>query len=533
MPIVGGGTEAMKCREYIDVAVSMVQDAIDHRKDWMEDARHDHGGWKLTVNKRNMQVFRHRSTPTLGNANMIRNSHQTASSQGGDSSSHASASSLYTFLTVGYLNTTIDELHTALFATTSVDDQIMHSLLLEKEYVTSHVLQTLSDMAPLSLDPHLPAYCGVKYIKIRMPASQFGLHPREAVYLEYLTLREDNTLARVVYSIDNYLPLVKDHHRAVLRDVWLFMPAPNGKIQVVAKTFHDMQGSAPKILGDQSALSFWRVYEKLTSLSYIRRLLSAAGTMGNGRGSVSDLARSLPITRESYHRPTNFGHSNLRTYCQCCRRKFTLFHGKRFCCSQCSMTMCSNCHLRVVYSIQASPDPVPFDLLHLTAMTPRNDVVCLACVHRSKETFSDFVKVKTPEVDDDAWEAALGIHATGHAEADQHHHHHAPLHAPLDKDAVKLPPHAHHAHHGHAAHPRPGSLPAPVTTLPVKESDCDVFQEMRKSIAIQESILSAMRASWHGHTEQEMCVQQPHHHHQRPSEFTFERDSDRFEEVVE
>ncbi|RHY29868.1 hypothetical protein DYB32_004788 [Aphanomyces invadans] len=308
MPIVDGGTEAMKCREYIDVAVSMVQDAIDHRKDWMEDARHDHGGWKLTVNKRNMQVFRHRSTPTLGNANMIRNSHQTASSQGGDSSSHASASSLYTFLTVGYLNTTIDELHTALFATTSVDDQIMHSLLLEKEYVTSHVLQTLSDMAPLSLDPHLPAYCGVKYIKIRMPASQFGLHPREAVYLEYLTLREDNTLARVVYSIDNYLPLVKDHHRAVLRDVWLFMPAPNGKIQVVAKTFHDMQGSAPKILGDQSALSFWRVYEKLTSLSYIRRLLSAAGTMGNGRGSVSDLARSLPITRESYHRPTNFGH---------------------------------------------------------------------------------------------------------------------------------------------------------------------------------------------------------------------------------
>ncbi|KAF0774728.1 hypothetical protein AaE_001573 [Aphanomyces astaci] len=194
--------------------------------------------------------------------------------------------------------------------------------------MTSHVLQSLTDTAPPSLDPHLPDFCGIKYIKMR---SRFGMHPREAVYLEvhirsvhipttrdfhsrhthylslfqYLTLREDNTLVKVVYSVNNYLPLHKDHHRAVLRDVWLFMPAPNGKIQVVAKTFHDMPGS--KLLNtDQSALSFWCIYDKLTSLSYIRRLLSSTGALG-GRNSVSELARSLPATLESFQRAAN-GH---------------------------------------------------------------------------------------------------------------------------------------------------------------------------------------------------------------------------------
>ncbi|ETV84567.1 hypothetical protein H257_03738 [Aphanomyces astaci] len=528
MPIVEAGSNFMKCREYVDVAVSIVQDAIDHREDWIDDARHDDRGWKLTVNKRNMQVFRHKSSPALlpsESAATMHSQYRQPSPHGSSSTSSNSASSC-TFLTVGYLTTTIDELHTALYATTSVDDQVMHSLLLEKEFMTSHVLQSLTETAPPSLDPHLPDFCGIKYIKMR---SRFGMHPREAVYLEYLTLREDNTLVKVVYSVNNYLPLHKDHHRAVLRDVWLFMPAPNGKIQVVAKTFHDMPGS--KLLNtDQSALSFWCIYDKLTSLSYIRRLLSSTGALG-GRNSVSELARSLPATLESFQRAANGHPSNVRSHCQCCRRKFTLFHGKRFTCAQCDMTMCSNCHLRVVYAVQASLDPTPLDQLHATAMTVHNNVICLVCVHRSKETFSDFIKVKAPEIDDDAWEAAQGNNVGGRFHTSSHATFKDATVSSYSTEGMRTPPPlTHHFHTAPHPHSRAGSLPASAAGTTHREND-DVFQEMRKSIAIQESILSAMRASWHGHTEQEQYVQQQPH--QRPSEFTFDRDSDRFEEVVE
>ncbi|RLO07007.1 hypothetical protein DYB28_000673 [Aphanomyces astaci] len=480
MPTVEAGSNFMKCREYVDAAVSIVQDAIDHREDWIDDARHDDRGWKLTVNKRNMQVFRHKSSPALlpsESAATIHSQYCQPTPHGSSSTSSNSASSC-TFLTVGYLTTTIDELHTALYATTSVDDQVMHSLLLEKEFMTSHVLQSLTDTAPPSLDPHLPDFCGIKYIKMR---SRFGMHPREAVYLEvhirsvhipttrdfhsrhthylslfqYLTLREDNTLVKVVYSVNNYLPLHKDHHRAVLRDVWLFMPAPNGKIQVVAKTFHDMPGS--KLLNtDQSALSFWCIYDKLTSLSYIRRLLSSTGALG-GRNSVSELARSLPATLECIHIVTS-------------------------------------------------------------------SLTGLMCV-------VDFIKVKAPEIDDDAWEAAQGNNVGGRFHTSSHATFKDATVSSYSTEGMRTrPPLTHHFHTAPHPHSRAGSLPASAAGTTHREND-DVFQEMRKSIAIQESILSAMRASWHGHTEQEQYVQQQPH--QRPSEFTFDRDSDRFEEVVE
>ncbi|KAG9413780.1 hypothetical protein AC1031_013003 [Aphanomyces cochlioides] len=272
--------------EYRSLVEDSVVDAINHREDWIDDARHDNSGWKLTVNKRNMQVFRKKTQSVPHDA---------------------TSSSLFTFLTVGYLSTTIEDLHTSLYAATSKDDQILHSLLLDKEFLTSQVLAVLDDIALPSLDPDLPDFLGIKYIKLRMPGSRLGVNPRESVYVEYLTLREDNILVKVVHSIDNFLPPHTDGgviHRATLRDVWLFVPAPNGKIQVVARTFHDMKGSAPKYFSDQSALSFWRVYDKLTSMSYVRRLL--AMPHGALRGSLSSLTQSQPITRGSIRRAVRY-----------------------------------------------------------------------------------------------------------------------------------------------------------------------------------------------------------------------------------
>ncbi|CAK4208902.1 unnamed protein product [Aphanomyces euteiches] len=495
--------------EYRSLVEEVVVDAIDHRELWIDDARHDNSGWKLTVNKRNMQVFRKKTQSVPHDA---------------------TSSSLFTFLTVGYLSTTIEDLHTSLYAATSKDDQILHSLLLDKEFLTSQVLAVLDDIALPSLDPDLPDFLGIKYIKLRMPGSRLGVNPRESVYVEYLTLREDNILVKVVHSIDNFLPPHTDGgviHRATLRDVWLFVPAPNGKIQVVARTFHDMKGSAPKYFSDQSALSFWRVYDKLTSMSYVRRLL--AMPHGALRGSLSSLTQSQPITRGSIRRAV----SQTRTHCQCCKRKFTLFHSKRFMCTHCSAVVCSNCHVPINYSVQKSVHPIPHDKVHVAAMESHKDLVCLVCIHRSKETFQgthvmdravvivtrshvDFDRVEAPKDGEDIWEAALQSklpHTTTHAAYKPRA---SELELRLSKeDQPPVEPFTPH----HQSTGRPSDDP-------------NVFDEMRKSIAIQESILSAMRASWHGTTEQEMYVQkQSSKYKSRASEYTFERDSDRFEEI--
>ncbi|KAF0682546.1 Aste57867_25344 [Aphanomyces stellatus] len=522
MPAITGFME----HEYKTLVNEIVRDAIDHREDWIDDARQDGSAWKLTVNKRNMQVFRKKHAESV-------------------SPSTSSSSSLYTFLTVGYLSTTIDDLHAALHAPTSHDDQILHSLVLENEFLTSHVLQTLRDPRP-SLDPQLPDYFGIKYIKLRMPGSRLGVHPRDSVYLEYLTLREDKVLVRVVYSIDDYLSppsATGGVYRATLRDVWLFVPAPNGKIQVVAKTFHDMKGSSPKYFSDQSALSFWRVYDKLTSLSYVRRLLSVKEAGGVGRGSMSSLARSMPITRSSIHRATV--QSTSRSHCECCRRKFTLFHSKRYTCHNCSMTMCSNCHLRVQYSVQTDEDDaISIEKLHATPMTTHYDDFCLACIHRSKETFKDFDKVDTPAQDVEAWEAAQAeAHKAHAAKLKQAATNAKPVKTTYTDDRGsefelrlskedQTPVMEGHMDGGSGHHATPERISELHEACP---GDEHVFEEMRKSIAIQESILSAMRASWHGHTEQEKYVQtrQSAQFKPRRSEYNFDRDSDRFEEVVE
>ena len=101
--------------------------------------------------------------------------------------------------------------------------------------------------------------------------------------LQYLTRGHDalgvETLCRVVQSID---PKSKEYHhpsdgsvlRATISDVWLFREAPNGKLEYIVKSCHDMNGNVPEFMANQSSLSFWRIVKKLSSLSDTRRILS-------------------------------------------------------------------------------------------------------------------------------------------------------------------------------------------------------------------------------------------------------------------
>ncbi|KDO23480.1 hypothetical protein SPRG_11403 [Saprolegnia parasitica CBS 223.65] len=281
MPAYDALSQRAQHRQLVE---DIARDAVQNSDLWVDEARDDRSGWKLTVNKRNMQVFRARLG--AGKANP----------------------SLYTFLSVGYLATSFDELRMALNAPTTLDDQIMQSYLLEKDYVTSHVVQNYSGGSH-SGDDFLPSdattdvdFFGVKYLKFTLPGTKLGVHARDTLYLEYLTVLPDNhgidTLCKVVYSIDNYLPSAEtDVYRATIMDTMLFRPAQNGKIHVVVKSYHDMKGNVPKYLGDQSSLCFWRIHRKVASLAHIRSLLSATQL----RPSAS-LAQSHPITRASYKR---------------------------------------------------------------------------------------------------------------------------------------------------------------------------------------------------------------------------------------
>ncbi|OQR93568.1 hypothetical protein ACHHYP_02428 [Achlya hypogyna] len=498
----------------------IARDAVQNSDLWVDEARDDRSGWKLTVNKRNMQVFRARLLDA-GKANP----------------------SLYTFLTVGYLATGFEELRQALVAPTSIDDQIVQSYLLEKDFVTSHVVHNYigddedDDLLDRGSDVD---FFGVKYLKFTLPGTKLGVHARDTVYLEYITVLPDNhgidTLCKVIYSIDNCVPSVEpDVYRATIMDTMLFRPAQNGKIHVVVKSYHDMKGNVPKYLGDQSSLCFWRIHRKIASLAHIRSLLAATQL----RPSAS-LTQSHPITRASYKRVIE----HTKKTCVVCVKKFSLFSTKLLC-RLCALTMCSKCVLRVSYAIQDARTTVA--TMHKASMTTYTEEFCLICVRAHAPCTDDPNQIAstaaTTPVDMPAWPFSDSVASAKSSFSSKPARPSETYFGTMNFPGVRRSSTAGYRDEREYRLSKEEQPPLVLLTpsqmsalederLSAKEAP-DVFEEMRKSIAIQESLLSAMRASWHGTTEAEgyMPRRMSRMDRERMSEERFARDENRFEEL--
>ncbi|OQR82064.1 hypothetical protein THRCLA_11170 [Thraustotheca clavata] len=498
----------------------IARDAVQNSDLWVDEARDDRSGWKLTVNKRNMQVFRARLPSTTKKVNP----------------------SLYTFLTVGYLPTSLNDLRTALLATTSVEDQIMQSYLLDKDYVTSHVVQNYTD--DNDSDDGLPSdtpvdFFGIKYLQFTLPGTKLGVYARDTLYLEYLIVLPDNhgidTLVKVVYSIDNSIPSPDPNcFRATIMDTMLFRPAQNGKIHVIVKSYHDMKGSVPKYLGDQSSLSFWRIYKRIATLGLVRNLLSATHLRPSG-----SIAQSHPMTRASYRRLIA---DSAKKQCVVCAKKISLFSNKLLC-HLCGLCMCSKCFLRINYSVQESPSAISFADMHKTIMIAHTEDFCRLCVRANGPVTDDPNQIAsvapTTPVDVASWpfsestatSAKSSVAPPSEGSDSMYFGMQIKHHPSIIRRSSTATTKDERDYRLSKEEQPPLVLltPSQMSALEEPVESTDVFEEMRKSIAIQENLISAMRASWHGSTE---GTEYPRRMSRMDTtQDRFARDNDRFEEL--
>ncbi|KDO23479.1 hypothetical protein SPRG_11402 [Saprolegnia parasitica CBS 223.65] len=201
--------------------------------------------------------------------------------------------------------------------------------------------------------------------------------------------------------------------------------------------------------------------------------------------------------------------------------------------------MCTKCYLRITYAIQDAP--ATSATMHKTTMTNYVDDFCLTCKTTDDPNQIASTAATTP-VDVPSWQfndAAPSTHSSfskTNRPSETSYFGMNLNHTTVRRSSTVVKDERDFRLSKEEQPPlvllTPSQMSALEAETPTKEAP-DVFEEMRKSIAIQESLLSAMRASWHGSTDAEnyMPRRMSRMERERMSEERFAKDCDRFEEL--